>query len=44
MRQALQIADAMSPCILFMDELEKALAASAARATAASPRACSARC
>lgn len=31
-RQALQIADAMAPCILFVDEIEKALAGSGAGA------------
>src|SRR5688500_17787417 len=28
-RQALRVADAMSPCVLFVDELEKALAGAA---------------
>jgi SpoVK/Ycf46/Vps4 family AAA+-type ATPase len=44
-RQPLRIADAMSPCILYADELEKALAGepTAATPTAACWRACSGR-
>ena len=45
-RQALRIADAMAPCIVFIDEIEKGLSASrpAARPTAASRPGCSGCC
>jgi SpoVK/Ycf46/Vps4 family AAA+-type ATPase len=42
-RQALRVIDAMAPCVAFIDEVEKALAASAAAATAAWRPACSGR-
>ena len=46
MREALAVADAMAPCVLWMDEIEKGVAGRlpAASPTAACRAACSARC
>ena len=44
LREALAVADAMSPCVLWIDEIEKGIAADRATATAACRGACSAPC